>query len=329
MNRSNVSVVMSTYNGDRYLENQLDSILNQKFDNQKFDLKIYIRDDGSKDNTQDIIDKYVNNYPNTIKQIDRNSPNIGVKRSFFKLLKLVDGDYYFFSDQDDIWLPNKLREFLAVFHLHENGIPVGVYSDLWVADAKGVSTGQRMKENLSIGKYENVLSKLLNRNLVTGASFAINKKTVNYIRTVNDETFDKVNMHDAFIALLIAMTGNLMFIDKPLVNYRQHGNNVIGVSTKSRETTLSKLLQINKLKQVKKQQILNFYLVSKLFKDDVIDNNEKLAATIDKYVNSRNFITKFKILFPIRRLLSRKNPNFSLLFYALLIKLSKSELKVN
>lgn len=176
MNRSKVSVVMSTYNGDRYLENQLDSILNQKFDNQKFDLKIYIRDDGSKDNTQDIIDKYVNNYPDIVNQVDKNNPNIGVKQSFFKLLKLVDGDYYFFSDQDDIWLPNKLDKFLEVFSLHENNIPVGVYSDLWVADANGVSIGKRMKENTSIGQDKDVLPNLLNRYLVTGASFAINKK---------------------------------------------------------------------------------------------------------------------------------------------------------
>ena len=329
MNRSKVSVVMSTYNGDRYLENQLDSILNQKFDNQKFDLKIYIRDDGSKDNTQDIIDKYVNNYPDIVNQVDKNNPNIGVKQSFFKLLKLVDGDYYFFSDQDDIWLPNKLDKFLEVFSLHENNIPVGVYSDLWVADANGVSIGKRMKENTSIGQDKDVLPNLLNRYLVTGASFAINKKTVEYINEVNEENFDKVNMHDSFITLLIAMTGSLEFIDEPLINYRQHENNVIGVHVEPRKSIMSRLMRINKIRQGKKRQILDFYLSSILFKDNVTDNNKKLVMIIDKYVSSENYITKFKVLLPIRRLLSIKNPNLSLLFYTFLIKFSKSELKIN
>ncbi|AVH74994.1 glycosyltransferase family 2 protein [Weissella koreensis] len=328
MNRSKVSVVMSTYNGDRYLENQLDSILNQKFDNQKFDLKIYIRDDGSKDNTQDIIDKYVNNYPDIVNQVDKNNPNIGVKQSFFKLLKLVDGDYYFFSDQDDIWLPNKLDKFLEVFSLHENNIPVGVYSDLWVADANGVSIGKRMKENTSIGQDKDVLPNLLNRYLVTGASFAINKKTVEYVNEVNEEIFDRVNMHDSFIGLLVAMTGSLEFIDEPLVNYRQHGNNVVGAHFKP-ISIVYKLLHLNKMRTSKKQQILNFYLAGTLFKNNVTDKNKKLVMIIDKYVNSKNYITKMKVLLPIRKVLSRNNPNLSLLNCTFLIKFSKEELKVN
>ncbi|EJF33403.1 hypothetical protein JC2156_07650 [Weissella koreensis KCTC 3621] len=328
MNRSKVSVVMSTYNGDRYLENQLDSILNQKFDNQKFDLKIYIRDDGSKDNTQDIIDKYVNNYPDIVNQVDKNNPNIGVKQSFFKLLKLVDGDYYFFSDQDDIWLPNKLDKFLEVFSLHENNIPVGVYSDLWVADANGVSIGKRMKENTSIGQDKDVLPNLLNRYLVTGASFAINKKTVEYVNEVNEKIFDKVNMHDSFIGLLVAMTGSLEFIDEPLVNYRQHGNNVVGAHFKP-ISIVYKLLHLNKMRTSKKQQILNFYLAGTLFKNNVTDKNKKLVMIIDKYVNSKNYITKMKVLLPIRKVLSRNNPNLSLLNCTFLIKFSKEELKVN
>jgi len=328
MKRSNVSVVMSTYNGERYLKNQLDSILSQEFDNQKFDLKIYIRDDGSKDNTQDIIDKYVNNYPDIVNQVDKNHPNIGVKQSFFKLLKLVDGDYYFFSDQDDIWLPNKLDKFLEVFSLHENNIPVGVYSDLWVADANGVSIGKRMKENTSIGQDKDVLPNLLNRYLVTGASFAINKKTVEYVNEVNEEIFDRVNMHDSFIGLLVAMTGSLEFIDEPLVNYRQHGNNVVGAHFKP-ISIVYKLLHLNKMRTSKKQQILNFYLAGTLFKNNVTDKNKKLVMIIDKYVNSKNYITKMKVLLPIRKVLSRNNPNLSLLNCTFLIKFSKEELKVN
>lgn len=327
MNRSNVSVVMSSYNGERYLENQLDSILNQKFDTQKFDLKIYIRDDGSKDNTQDIIEKYVNNYPGIVNQVDKNHPNIGVKQSFFKLLKLVDGDYYFFSDQDDIWLPNKIDKFLSVFNLHENDFPVGVYSDLWVADAKGVSTGKKMKENISAGVDGDVLPKLLSQDLVTGASFAINKKTVEYINKVNYKIFDKVRMHDSFIALLIAMTGNLEFIEEPLINYRQHGNNVIGANVESKKGIISKLMKINKIKQGKKNQILDFYLASKLFESGVKDDNKKLVMDVYKYVNSKNYVMRMKTFFPIRSVAYRNYPNLSLLFCTFLINISDSELK--
>lgn len=79
----------------------------------------------------------------------------------------------------------------------------------------------------------------------------------------------------------------------------------------------------------KKQQILNFYLAGTLFKNNVTDKNKKLVMIIDKYVNSKNYITKMKVLLPIRKVLSRNNPNLSLLNCTFLIKFSKEELKVN
>ena len=106
MIKDRVLVLMSTYNGEKYLDKQLESILNQNVKN----VDILIRDDGSKDNTIKIINKWLVEFPKRIKL--ETKENIGVVKSFFELVKAapIDYDYYFFSDQDDYWSEKKLEK---------------------------------------------------------------------------------------------------------------------------------------------------------------------------------------------------------------------------
>lgn len=328
MSKLKIAVVMSTYNGEKYIKSQLESILNQKFNHDKFELHIYIRDDGSSDSTLKIISEYESKYPLIIRQVDKRSCNLGVKSSFFRLIKLVKADYYFFSDQDDIWLPNKLNKFMIIFDSERSDLPIGIYSDLWIADKNGVSENKTMKKGTVAGKkHENYLPILLTRYLVTGASFAINNCTAISLDDIHDEDLDKVRMHDSFIALFVAMYGKLNYIDEPLINYRQHGNNVVGASFKSRANVFSKIIQIKKVKKDKKQQVVDFYLMSKLHSNQILEENKQLVTTITNYVSQRNPIARIKILFPIRRVLSAKNPILSLMFYAFIINFSQIEIK--
>lgn len=99
-----VDILMATYNGEKYISEQLESIIGQDFK----DWKLFIRDDGSKDNTIHIIDNYMKKFPDKIELIDNYNRNLGVKLNFGELMKRSKNQYCMFSDQDDVWLPNKI-----------------------------------------------------------------------------------------------------------------------------------------------------------------------------------------------------------------------------
>ena len=136
-----VAVLISTYNGEKYLEEQLNSILNQTYKN----IEIVIRDDGSKDSTINIIKKYQEKYDNIIL---KEGTNVGFIKSFFQLLAFANADYYAFCDQDDSWLENKIE--LAVRALNEvdNSKPNMVFgnSDYYDENMNLIGKGEEHKE---------------------------------------------------------------------------------------------------------------------------------------------------------------------------------------
>ncbi|HND46573.1 MAG TPA: glycosyltransferase, partial [Chitinophagales bacterium] len=126
-----VDILLATYNGERFLQKQIDSILQQTYSN----FTIYIRDDGSKDGTIKIIKDYAQKYPNKIIFIEDILGNLGVTQNFNELMKYSSANYIAFSDQDDIWLPNKIEQSLKVLADLENkhqGTPAFVYSDMQI-----------------------------------------------------------------------------------------------------------------------------------------------------------------------------------------------------
>lgn len=226
-----IVVLLSTFNGEKFLETQIESILNQNGQNKDFNLKILVRDDGSTDSTIGILKRQ--------KRIDilpSFGKNIGVKKSFFELLsKSPVADFYFFSDQDDIWPPNKIQRFLEHYESSKikDGIPVGIYSDLWISDENGISTGERMSYKYKWTKKPDYKFFAWNYR-VTGAAFAINYDAKNLIQTVPVSWQSEINMHDSFIALLLSIVGQIIQIDEPLLFYRQHGGNLVGASNRKR-----------------------------------------------------------------------------------------------
>ncbi len=265
-----ISVLMSTYNGERYLAEQIKSIQTQEGENTLFSLQLFIRDDQSTDRTLEVINKFSN-----ITIIPNNGKNIGVKESFFTLLrKAPESDLFFFSDQDDIWPTNKVKKFLEAYDLAgkaDKGNPMGIFSDLWVADSYGNPTGKKMSH--VVGWPPKTDAYYLSwSHKITGAAFAINNEAKKMIETVTPEMCKEVNMHDSFIALLISITGRLIQIDDPLLYYRQHDNNVIGAN-KKRNINL-------KIKSI-------FKLATRLQKDDlhayewIKDNQENFYVKPD------------------------------------------------
>ena len=217
-----VNILMSTYNGEKFVAEQVESIQKQTYT----DWHLLIRDDGSTDKTCEILADFVST-DSRIKLI--RAENVGVIKSFHELVKNnLDADFYFFADQDDYWLPEKLTVMLEEANKHDNRKPIMYYTDLKVTDKALKVTSQSMIRSQS-GHANTRLVQELTENTVTGGASMINHELAQLWQTTND-----VIMHDWYLALVAAALGELIYIDQPTHLYRQHDTNVLGARTFSK-----------------------------------------------------------------------------------------------
>lgn len=219
-----VNILMSTYNGQQFLAEQIRSIQEQSYT----DWTLFIRDDGSSDNTKEIL-KDFEHQDSRIHLIDNDkSDNLGVIKSFHKLVNHDRADYYFFSDQDDVWLPNKLELSLKEAQNYPADLPLMVYMDLKVVNQDlEIMTESMVKSQSHHANTE--LVQELTENTVTGGVAMINHALAEMWQETDD-----ILMHDWYLALLASAFGNLVFIDQPGELYRQHSDNVLGARTLSK-----------------------------------------------------------------------------------------------
>ncbi|MGX6978295.1 glycosyltransferase family 2 protein [Vagococcus elongatus] len=210
-----VAVLMSTYNGERYLQTQIDSILKQK---GYFTLDLIVRDDGSTDGTLKILENYQNK--GKLKYFE--GKNLGPAQSFLDLLSKVQNyDYYAFSDQDDFWLEDKiLRATNCLHRIEENKMKM--YHSATTLTDKDLNIIEDMYMKKEKWDYVDFLI----RNNVTGCTLVISRELASLI---NDYRPKKIMMHDHWIALLCTvMNGELIYDKESRILYRQHENNVLG-----------------------------------------------------------------------------------------------------
>ncbi|HEM5895702.1 TPA: glycosyltransferase family 2 protein [Streptococcus suis] len=219
-----VNILMSTYNGQQFLSEQIRSIKEQSYT----DWTLFIRDDGSSDNTKEIL-KDFERQDSRIHIIDSDkSDNLGVIKSFHKLVNHDRADFYFFSDQDDVWLPNKLELSLKEAQNYPADLPLMVYMDLKVVNQDlEIMTESMVKSQSHHANTE--LVQELTENTVTGGVAMINHHLAEIWQVTED-----ILMHDWYLALLASAFGNLVFIDQPGELYRQHSDNVLGARTLSK-----------------------------------------------------------------------------------------------
>jgi glycosyltransferase involved in cell wall biosynthesis len=217
---------MSTYNGERYLNQQLDSILAQSVS----EWQLFIRDDGSTDSTLDLLQKYANNHPKKI-HIITDGENLGACKSFERLLQLHgNADYIAFADQDDVWLPDKIELSLRTIKQAEQqypNLPIVVHTDLQVVD-------EHLNEiSPSFWQYSNIRPSLLNDNLhylaicnsVTGCTALLNHNVCLCSLPFSKNAY----MHDAWIALQTKYNNGVIIpIFQSTIRYRQHNKNALG-----------------------------------------------------------------------------------------------------
>jgi glycosyltransferase involved in cell wall biosynthesis len=213
-----LSVCMATYNGARFVVRQLDTVLKQLGP----DDEVIVVDDGSKDNTVQIIRE---SYDDRV-QVYVNEKNLGVIHSFEKAISLAKGDILFLCDQDDVWVDNKVETVLKAFK--EDGAILVVH-DAYVVDGNletiNPSWNNFNHNNINQGIIGNIL-----KNAYTGAFMAFKKELKEDILPFPAS----IEMHDQWIALVCMLEKKkITFIDKPLVKYVRHGGNVTGMKRRS------------------------------------------------------------------------------------------------
>ncbi len=213
-----VNILMSTYNGEKFVAEQIESIQKQTF--QEWNL--IIRDDGSRDKTVQIVNRFASEDAR-IKVIE--AKNVGVIQSFYKLVKEATADFYFFADQDDYWLPEKLEIILQEAQKHDNNIPTMYYTDLKIVDKQLKVLSESMIRSQSVHANTELVQELTENTVTGGASM------INHALAEEWQTTDDIIMHDWYLALLATAIGELVYIDKPTHLYRQHDANVLGART--------------------------------------------------------------------------------------------------
>ncbi|MCQ2963095.1 glycosyltransferase family 2 protein [Streptococcus sp.] len=219
-----INILMSTYNGEQFLAEQIESIQHQTVK----DWTLYIRDDGSSDKTPDIIKRYAQADSRIIFINADNRENFGVIKNFYTLLKHSEADYYFFSDQDDIWLEDKLAVTIAEAQKHDNQKPLLVYTDLKVVDRELNVLHESMIKTQSDHANTELVQELT-ENTVTGGTAMINHTLAELWTSTED-----LLMHDWYLALLASALGTLAYVNYPTELYRQHDANVLGARTWSK-----------------------------------------------------------------------------------------------
>ncbi|VTX49116.1 UDP-Glc:alpha-D-GlcNAc-diphosphoundecaprenol beta-1,3-glucosyltransferase WfgD [uncultured Leptotrichia sp.] len=225
MTDNRIDILMATYNGEKYLSKQIDSIIGQTYQNWN----LLIRDDNSSDGTLQILKKY-EKLDRRIKILCDNRGNLGIVKNFEELLKNSESELIMFSDQDDIWLENKLDMYLKIAEkLEFNGFLIHSESALFKKNHENISKGSFISKKAVKKGLENVFFNYF----VQGATILISKEIRDFVFPFPKEAY----LHDRYIHLISELFFERVFINQPLIYYRQHGNNQIGA-----KNTLKQLL---------------------------------------------------------------------------------------
>jgi glycosyltransferase involved in cell wall biosynthesis len=206
-----VSIVITSYNGDKYLAEQLESIIGQTYPS----LEIIISDDASTDDTWAIAQRYATQDARIV--LVRHEKNVGLHANLGGALARANGEFIAISDQDDIWRPDKIEKQLALL----NGA-VGVYSDSALIDAKGNSLGFTLFQSLNISPGPDISRTvpLFFKNAVSGHALLFHRSLLSMVLPFTDDF-----IFDHQLALAASCFGGLRFCDEPLVYHRIHGGN--------------------------------------------------------------------------------------------------------
>ena len=287
-----IDILMATYNGEKYLKEQLDSILNQTYKN----IQLFINDDNSTDSTREILKEYEKK-DNRIR-IQFNENNLGITQNFENLLKRVESKYFMLADQDDCWNIDKIEKTFNKL-IQEN-------ADLVFTDLEPVhenlqsiapSLTKYMGTMKNIKKYNDYRLLFMRNSGVTGCTILTKKDFIPMCVPIPTE---EPMVHDWWIALMISQKGKLVFLDEATIKYRQHGDNQQGIyGMKTKIETFDEYRKA--YLELKLKQFRLYIKYGDRFENrDLIELSQKAICYYEdiknkKYFNFKNYKIFFKL----------------------------------
>lgn len=278
-----IDILMATYNSEKYIEEQLQSIINQTYKN----FNINICDDLSTDDTINIISKYKMQYNNI--NFNINSKNLGIINNFSQLFANSTALYIMFADHDDVWFTNKIEITLEKMKLMEDKyssqIPILIFTDKVVTDSNLNIISKSHNKSEKFNTNEITLNRLLMGNIASGCTMMVNKALKDICGTINTNAI----MHDYWLMLTAAAFGKIGYIDTPTMYYRQHNNNSMGAAENSFANAYKKF-QTGKI-NIKNTVLKNIHqaeIFLNQYNNILSDNNKYIINEFIQLKNKKN-----------------------------------------
>ena len=272
-----IAILMATYNGEKYISAQIESLLKQTFS----EFVLWVSDDCSTDSTWEILTTYAEQYPDKIKITQRKQNSGSAKYNFLEMMIDIKNDYVMLCDQDDVWLPDKIEKTLVKMEEMEerfgSDVPILVHTDLRVVDnnLEMITPSFRWAMHSDFNRI--AFHQVLIQNTVTGCTVMYNQALAGVL---DCEPLYCV-MHDWWLQLVAAAFGKIGHLDESTVLYRQHGNNAVGAkNVRKWSYRINRFIHGNEVKEA----INVTYLQAKSFLQAYYEQlNESQRKTVEKY----------------------------------------------
>ena len=283
---------MATYNGEKYVTEQLDSLINQTYKN----FKVIICDDCSTDNTMDILRKYESNYPNLFQVYQNEKNSTSAKYNFMDMMIQYKDDYVMLCDQDDVWMPDKIEVTFKAMKdteaIYGKDASILVHTDAVVTDSNLNKIDSSLKHMIGAPKQINSLKVLCLQNHVTGCTLMYNKALAAHLL----RPIGYFVMHDWLIAIIANCFGKIIYVDKSTLFYRQHSDNSMGAkNVNSLEYKINKIIHGKYVTQA----LFEAYAQCKTFLDmyySILDDSQKDILETYSKMSTMNKLSRVKLM---------------------------------
>ena len=294
--------MMSTYNGEKHLRDQIDSILNQK---TRHKVHLRIRDDGSKDRTCVIVEEYIRKNPDQVELI--RGDNIGYNASFFTLIQAACGfDYYSISDQDDVWLKDKLQIACDAIDEVKEDIPVLYASSSYLVHDDLVPYGTTRKKEREMTMYNTII-----QNICPGHTQVMNNRLLELLKVDIDTS--RIYVYDSWIQNIANLYGMIVFDNEPHTYYRQYEGNQLGSGAGKFGQLIASVKRDKTNDGLKyRKQIEYFY---ELYGSEL--DKENVGEEIERFIGTKSIEKKIRYMFTGK--LYRQKILETILFYVAIV----------
>ncbi|MCR4796206.1 MAG: glycosyltransferase family 2 protein [Ruminococcus sp.] len=309
-----IAVLLATYNSENYVGELLDSLLDQTFQ----DFVCYVHDDGSKDKTLDVVREYSSKNPGKFIILDYPSTGSS-KANFLSMLKYVKEPYAMFCDHDDVWCSDKIEvSYKSMLKMEQKypETPVMCFGDMKVVDSHLKEMYPSFFRYTGLDPHRTELRQLLVENVVAGCTVIMNKKL--YDAVLKLKSYDNIQMHDLWVALVASAIGKIYYIDKGLLLYRQHESNVVGAEknisfAKRVKLVLDRLVSREYVKKTKKWHSMFRSQAYEL--SELPEVPEKTREFLRQFCELKNKNKLSRIMFYKKHHIERRKNNFWFLLW--------------